>query len=293
MRIFSVTWNTHGTRELPILETTADLITISLQECYSSPDMSILGKEFEHRVSKSMFGLQTVILSKSRIEAKTIRIGLGPCGFVNKGFIATRINRSILHINAHLQAHDHNHEKRLRQLKSILEFCKGMEVATGQRTDTVILSGDLNFRMKGGLDQAVDFLRLFPQFKESKIKFQPTYKYKGGALVPSRTPSYCDRIFVASRHDLKFLKYTSMPQIVASDHKPVVCEFCVIEANSEAPENGTRAEILNSEARSMLFRRMSTNAYLLCIDNASILSGSILLLVCSVLGHVLLSAMKL
>lgn len=286
MRIFSITWNTHGTKELPALEIAADMVIISLQECYEPPDIGMLRKEFRYCVSESMFGLQTIILGKSKIEAKTSRIGLGPCGFVNKGFIATKINKSILHVNAHLPAHEHNHEKRLGQLRTILEFCKAMEMAVGQHANTVIISGDLNFRMKDGFDQSADFLRLFPQFKESKIEFQPTYKYKGNVLVSSRTPSYCDRVFVASRHDLVFLKYTSMSHVVASDHKPVVCEFFVPETKSEMPtasKNGTEAEILCSGARNMPLHRALADTYLLCINNAGALSALIILLICSIL----------
>lgn len=281
MKVFSITWNTHGTKELPSFHSTADIVTISLQECYRSPNIGNIQKSFRHVASESMFGLQTIILSKSRVKVNATRIGLGPCGFVNKGFIVTRINRTILHVNTHLQAHSSNHNKRLLQLRTILEFCRAMDAE--QPINTIILSGDFNFRMEGGIDQSADFLRLFPQFKEPEIKFQPTYKYEGNVLVSSRVPSYCDRVFVASKHNLVFLAYTSMSQVIVSDHKPVICEFSV--KNSPLLHNKDEIILLCSRPRSMMLSKWLTSVYLFCIINVDVLSALVLLLAYSILVH--------
>ena len=60
------------------------------------------------------------------------------------------------------------------------------------------------------------------------MQFQPTYKYdKGTSSFDSskkqRAPAWTDRVLWAGeKAEVEVLRYTSVPSVVASDHKPVV-----------------------------------------------------------------------
>ncbi|KAI9596347.1 Endonuclease/exonuclease/phosphatase, partial [Syncephalis fuscata] len=121
--------------------------------------------------------------------------------------------------------------------------------------DHLIWMGDLNYRvaMSGSevkkhlgsgnieialtYDQLINERRLknvFDGFDEGNITFMPTYKYDVGTNVfdtseKQRTPSWCDRILWRSRTGaskyIQQLSYTSHPELLASDHKPVSADF--------------------------------------------------------------------
>lgn len=252
MKTFVMTWNTHGESALPEIETDADLAVISLQECYGQPHEKFnqAGSVFKYVKTCSMFGLKTIIKSREKRKIKFYRAGQGPLGFVNKGFIMAEIDDRIVHINAHLAAYEHNQPTRLRQLNEILDFI-------GKGMDTVILSGDLNFRCCP-FDQGDEFKQLNPQFKEEEIHFKPTYKYCQNGYDPARRPSYCDRVMVASIFNVEFKEYRSLDQIKTSDHKPVVCWFTITKkmVRSSISYGGKR----------LFIRRMVTAVYLLPIE---------------------------
>lgn len=135
----------------------------------------------------------------------------------------------ILYINAHLAAHDNQQSSRIDQLNKILAYTNDKELGT------VILSGDLNFRMVDGNDQATEFTNNYTMFKEHVINFPPTFKYHRGnpgeCYNYKRTPSYCDRIFISSNHTVGFQKYDSLHNVLSSDHKPVYLQFSIIFNN--------------------------------------------------------------
>lgn len=131
-----------------------------------------------------------------------------------------------------------------------------------EQFDFTIFGGDLNYRINGKrsaiesnvqrhprvrdsllrndqlvLEQSKNLV--FHRFKEGKMMFQPTYKYQishesadGGnvsyySLKDKKPPAYCDRILYKKRLRSNVKKvairlYTDVPQIRASDHRPVV-----------------------------------------------------------------------
>lgn len=165
MKILNLTWNTHGSQPfleqilLKIIEETgkeADILIISLQECYNVsifPSGLIIrrcetgantrkdniieedGNKISYKYIReySMFGLKTVVASRTPLSIHFYCIGQGPLGFVNKGFIATVIqdpldienkasmeHSTIFHANCHLAAHKHNFKRRIEQLDEII-----------------------------------------------------------------------------------------------------------------------------------------------------------------------------
>lgn len=229
MNIFVMTWNTHGCCKLPKIPYDADMVFISLQECFTLPKYNHLLSGYSTHFNASLIGLQSILLSKTHLTVQVKKIGMGYLGLPNKGFIAFIINNSILYINAHLIHNDYNQKHRMVQLRKIFTSTYLSHI------NTIILSGDLNFRIFNGQDQAVEFFKEFPVFKESEISFKPTYKYIKHVLSPSRTPSFCDRILVASKRKVVFDHYNSMENITDSDHKPVYSLFrlCALESNHD------------------------------------------------------------
>jgi hypothetical protein len=248
MKICTMTWNAHGEPRVPEKMIDADVLVISLQECYKIPQIKYF---FKYTRVCSMFGIKTIILSNNQINVKFYRIGLGIFGFVNKGFIASRINEKIMHINAHLAPHEYNNHIRLAQLEKIVGFID-------DKIMTVILTGDLNFR---GLsqNQANEFKGKYPEFHEEDIKFKPTYKYKGMELNLNRQPSYCDRIMIASMKKIKVYEYSSLENVALSDHKPVVCVFKILN-------DKIKDKLFKGGIETLAFRTRLTKMYIFIIE---------------------------
>jgi hypothetical protein len=78
---------------------------------------------------------------------------------------------------------------------------------------------------------------VFAGFDEHPIRFAPTFKVQKGkcstdpykAFQAKRIPSYCDRVLFRSmgrrRSALRCIRYSSIPEITSSDHKPVHAHF--------------------------------------------------------------------
>lgn len=254
MDICAITWNTHGKSLIPEVDSNLSTILISLQECYAIPEITALKARFKEVKVSSMFGLKTIIASNIPLKTSFIKLGQGHFGFVNKGFIATVINNDTVHINAHLTAHEWNNQKRIEQLREILRFIHS-------NVKTVILTGDLNFRCVPG-DQAEEFKREFPVFEEAGINFKPTYKFNQNEYVKNRKPSFCDRVMVASTFVTEFIKYYSVEKTCESDHKPVVCEFKILNSKS-------KEKLFDGNINSMFFRRKWTALILVLIEKES------------------------
>lgn len=248
MKVCVLTWNTHSGTKVPEIDAHADLLIVSLQECYSTPKIKC---PFKYAMVCSMFGLKTLVASNDKVKVRFFRAGQGVFGFVNKGFIAARIDEKILHINAHLAPHEYNNHVRLLQLEEIVKF-------VDKEVQTVILTGDLNFRC-WPYDQADDFKRKYPQFREEKIQFRPTYKYKGASYDLSRAPSYCDRVMVASVFGISFSEYSSLDRVTLSDHKPVICRFKI-------GNDRMRQQVFSSYGNCLAPRRMLTMVYVLLVE---------------------------
>ncbi|GAA6016682.1 hypothetical protein JCM10207_000146 [Rhodosporidiobolus poonsookiae] len=115
--------------------------------------------------------------------------------------------------------------------------------------ETLVWLGDLNYRIdlprkdvermveakEWELLQRFDQLRIqrqhhlaFADFEEAPIAFPPTFKFDVGTQVydtseKQRVPSWTDRVLWLSIHEntVRCEKYSSHPEIVISDHKPV------------------------------------------------------------------------
>ncbi|KAG5860302.1 hypothetical protein KMI_02g03950 [Encephalitozoon hellem] len=219
----------------------SDMILISLQEhfdLYSGVAKSVVKMCPSYRVVSvdRVFGVWSIVLSKERHTASAMRMGLGPLGFINKGVCMTRISNGIIFISCHLSAHQENNKKRLDEVRRIFECICDEESL--KSTDTVILAGDMNFRIAKGArvlsylrakkdDQCNEFKNAYPSFVEGAIDFEPTYKYIASTdeLCSKRQPSWCDRVLVSSCYTSKFNVYRSAHQVKISDHKPIVCIF--------------------------------------------------------------------
>lgn len=269
MQILCFTWNTEGFANLPNISEKADMFIFSLQECYFTPSKKTILNSIDGNYEQypfithcSMFGLKTIIVSKQKLQIEFYRIGQGPLGFLNKGFIASVINKNLVHINCHLVAHDHNSKRRMEQLEEILSF-------SYIHLNTIILSGDMNFR---SLEETRHFREKFPMFKEHMIEFKPTYKYNGKVLSSKRTPAYCDRIMYSSIFDASSLSYKSLDSVISSDHKPVTC---LINIDETIKKHGRI--LLNSEPKYLAFERIRTWVFIILLFWIPLLLGIFIL----------------
>ncbi|KAJ3337736.1 Type II inositol 1,4,5-trisphosphate 5-phosphatase [Gonapodya sp. JEL0774] len=107
--------------------------------------------------------------------------------------------------------------------------------------------------------------RTFVGFHEAQITFPPTYKYDVGTTEfdsseKNRAPAWCDRILhfapdasqstlpSAPRPTLTPVLYTSTPELVGSDHKPVKCVF---EVRCRRIEEQRFGEVVQEAARDL------------------------------------------
>lgn len=82
-------------------------------------------------------------------------------------------------------------------------------------------------------------------FKEEKINFPPTYKFKLNSddydlSKLNRVPSYCDRVLFKSptkNYFCQSLGYNNISSFIQSDHRPVYATFNIktIDINNEPP----------------------------------------------------------
>ncbi|XP_075266061.1 inositol polyphosphate 5-phosphatase K-like isoform X2 [Convolutriloba macropyga] len=179
----------------------------------------------------------------------------------SKGAIGIRAlvgSETFCFVNSHLPAHLADHKERDKAYLTILadQYYSKCD-STVLNHDFVFWIGDLNFRideipnlevkhmvLEGKFDELLkqDQLkfsmasgRSFSPFQEGDITFAPSYKYNVGtqefdSSEKKRKPAWCDRIlwrdkpkFRIHGHDpgVSCLKYTSIRDCCASDHKPV------------------------------------------------------------------------
>lgn len=241
----------------------SDMVLISLQEHFDLrsrvPDAvsKVLPAHTMVSVSR-VCGLWSLVLSKKSCSAHAVRMGLGMLGFINKGACITQISEDLVFISCHLAPHLRNNKARLEQIQRIFEYVCTEEAQ--KRVATVVLAGDLNFRISSAksitdygvareFDQSREFSKLYSSFREGDIWFQPTYKYINNtdALSRKRHPSWCDRVFVSSAHEIAFNKYVSVRDVMSSDHRPVLSVFrlCGASGHKALPDVEHRPHTVN------------------------------------------------
>ncbi|XP_066294080.1 phosphatidylinositol polyphosphate 5-phosphatase type IV-like isoform X2 [Branchiostoma lanceolatum] len=187
-----------------------------------------------------------------------------------KGGLAVSFNffgTSFLFINSHFTSGDNKAKERIADHSKICEAISLPKMVPvnqhssdpndcTSRFDCVFWFGDMNFRLdherskveeliKHGHksdykelvahDQLTNFMKkeeAFVGFKESQIRFPPTYKFDLNTdhydTSPKlRVPSYTDRVLYKCKKagDITALNYSNVPSIKISDHRPVYAVF--------------------------------------------------------------------
>lgn len=145
-------------------------------------------------------------LCRSISKCSSAMVGTGTLKFGNKGGVAVslQLNETLLcFVNSHLAAHLSDVEKRNEDHDEILrrmQFSDGFKTRAIEEHHQIYWIGDLNYRiqpifkdeqvklfanyeMLGRFDQLYlerEKRKVFVDFKEGKITFQPTYKYDPG-----------------------------------------------------------------------------------------------------------------
>ena len=252
-----------------------DIYVIGSQECLRSifkslfySDKSIwenqlkifFGNEYEMLLSVTLAAINMIIFIKKNLKEEikdinynTIKTGvynyLGNKGAVGIWF--TLLNLNIMFINSHLAANKKFSEKRNDNLEYIMQNMNPRYL----NLDFIVFMGDLNYRLNNALininDIKINYLKYleFDQltferkkiksvlgFKEGKIKFLPTFKYKNNTDEfeydnINKQPAWTDRILYIKREtsfnvfDVEQKEYNSMQNVLMSDHKPVYSYF--------------------------------------------------------------------
>ena len=252
-----------------------DIYVIGSQECLRSifkslfySDKSIwenqlkifFGNEYEMLLSVTLAAINMIIFIKKNLKEEikhinynTIKTGaknlLGNKGAVGIWFNFYNIN--IMFINSHLAANKKFSEKRNDNLEYIMQNMNPHYL----NLDFIVFMGDLNYRLNNALininDIKINYLKYleFDQltferkkiksvlgFKEGKIKFLPTFKYKNNTDEfeydnINKQPAWTDRILYIKREtsfnvfDVEQKEYNSMQNVLMSDHKPVYSYF--------------------------------------------------------------------
>ena len=159
---------------------------------------------------------------------------------------------------AHLQAHNEHLHTRNLQYRRIMRKMNDR----GLTGDVCIWHGDLNYRVEGEfsdisvkaapenfhgdrqallqLDQLKQVIAggtAFGGFQEAPITFPPTFKYRDHHYDTDkkRNPSWCDRILWSTSDTcaIHVDKYTSCPEVISSDHKPVAAWMEIFSRQSK------------------------------------------------------------
>ncbi|KAL9109256.1 MAG: hypothetical protein Q9227_006011 [Pyrenula ochraceoflavens] len=179
----------------------------------------------------------------------------------NKGAVAIRFeygSTSLCFVTAHLAAGFANYEERNRDYRTISHGLHFPKNRTIESHSTIIWLGDFNYRIGLSYERCRSLIRAgdlstlyendqlnlqmvagltFPFYSESRITFDPTYKYDLGTdeydtSEKSRIPAWCDRI-LRKGTNLKQIEYNAAP-LRFSDHRPVYATFeCTITTVNE------------------------------------------------------------
>lgn len=202
----------------------------------------------------------------NHVEADTVACGVGDV-LGNKGGIGISLcinDTSICFLNSHLAARAERVPQRqanfMRIVRSMQLGLKNSDILN--QFDHVIWAGDLNYRVDADFYETIDNLKkgkwadiytfdqliaemqnlhVFLGFKEGPLEFAPTYRWDRNTNEISnkreQTPSWTDRVLWKSlnKSELVFKSYSSVPDAVGSDHRPV---FATFELHPRAPYTG-------------------------------------------------------
>ena len=156
--------------------------------------------------------------------------------------------------SGHFEAGESKNDERIKTLIQLLNKPIKLvenQLITFKDADYWIILGDVNFRIdlsygeviKAIKEKKFDSLYKFDQFNtslekdeflqnhvcESKINFEPTYKYEKDSneydKKKGRIPSYTDRIFFCKEEGIKMISYKCINNLKYSDHRPVIGVF--------------------------------------------------------------------
>jgi len=214
-----------------------------------------------YAMSLIVFARHNLLLRIRDIETSWMRTGFrgwfGNKGGVTVRFSINGCH--IAFVNCHLAAHEEQQylEQRIQDYKSVVY---GQEFKTeGRRRvlshDHVVIMGDLNFRIdylsgediinriversdesrsqllaKDQLNRVRSERTAFSEFDEAPVTFWPTFKFKVNTSIydtKKRKPAFTDRVLFKKVSEVNVNDpvvpelYTSHPNFVTSDHKPV------------------------------------------------------------------------
>ncbi|EPE29084.1 DNase I-like protein [Glarea lozoyensis ATCC 20868] len=217
-----------------------------------------------------IFAKSSVLKNIKNVEGAIKKTGMsGMAG--NKGAVAIRLDYAKTHIcfvTAHLAAGFANYEERNRDYVTIHHGLRFQRNRGIDDHDTVIWMGDFNYRIGLGADKVKSLIKMgdletlyendqlnlqmvagltFPFYSESRITFEPTYKYDLGTDTydtseKARIPAWTDRI-LRKGTNLRQINYNTAP-LRFSDHRPVYATFqCTVSIVDEAIKEALSHEI--------------------------------------------------
>ncbi|KAG9243917.1 SacI homology domain-containing protein [Calycina marina] len=217
-----------------------------------------------------IFVKSSVLKHIKNVEGSVKKTGMsGMAG--NKGAVAIRMeyaNTQICIVTAHLAAGFANYEERNRDYTTIHHGLRFQRNRGIDDHDTVIWLGDFNYRIGLIAEKVKKYIQMgdlealygndqlnlqmvagltFPYYSESRITFNPTYKFDLGndnydTSEKARIPAWTDRI-LRKGANIRQINYNSAP-LRFSDHRPVYATFqCTVSIIDEEAREALSREI--------------------------------------------------
>ncbi|CAG8977672.1 hypothetical protein HYALB_00006622 [Hymenoscyphus albidus] len=216
-----------------------------------------------------IFVKSSILHNIKNVEGSVKKTGMsGMAG--NKGAVAIRMDYAktqLCFVTAHLAAGFSNYEERNRDYVTIHNGLRFQRNRGIDHHDTVIWMGDFNYRIGLGSERVKQLVKdgdletlyendqlnlqmvaglTFPYYSESRITFDPTYKYDLGSDTydtseKARIPAWTDRI-LRKGTNLRQINYNTAP-LRFSDHRPIYATFqCTVSIiNEEHRESLSRS----------------------------------------------------
>jgi endonuclease/exonuclease/phosphatase family metal-dependent hydrolase len=217
-----------------------------------------------------IFVKSSVLKNIKNVEGAIKKTGMsGMAG--NKGAVAIRLDYAktqICFVTAHLAAGFSNYEERNRDYVTIHHGLRFQRNRGIDNHDTVLWMGDFNYRIGLGADKVKHLIKMgdletlyendqlnlqmvagltFPYYSESRITFDPTYKFDLGSDTydtseKARIPAWTDRI-LRKGINIRQINYNTAP-LRFSDHRPVYATFqCTVSIVDEEIKDALSREI--------------------------------------------------